>query len=267
MLTRIRSAAVVGVEASPIEVEVDVASGLPGFSIVGLPDTGVKEGRTRIRGALDNIGSKLPPRKVTVNLAPADIRKDGAAYDLPIAIGILTGSGLLPEDCAEQALFVGELALDGRVRPVRGVLPMAAWARRRGLRRMYVPHDNAAEAAVAGGDTAVLPVTSLNELIATLRGEALLRPVSVPANDADVQTAGRSPLPIAPQADDPDPERGVRQIGRHVHRRQRDDGVHRHRHLQPQGGHLRQPGLQSPPSAGKIRNGLPLEVLKARKWR
>jgi magnesium chelatase family protein len=190
MLTRIRSAAVVGVEASPIEVEVDVAGGLPGFSIVGLPDTGVKEGRTRIRGALDNIGSKLPPRKVTVNLAPADIRKDGAAYDLPIAVGILTGSGLLPEDCANDALFVGELALDGRVRPVRGVLPMAAWARRRGLRRMYVPRDNAAEAAVAGGDTAVLPVGSLNELIATLKGETPALPMSVPANETTAETAG-----------------------------------------------------------------------------
>src|SRR5829696_2265908 len=178
MLTRIRSAAVVGVEALPIEAEVEVSPGLPGFAIVGLPDTGVKEGRTRIRGALDNTGLKLPPRKVTVNLAPADVRKDGAAFDLPIAVGILTGSGLLPEDCAHDSLFVGELALDGRVRPVRGVLPMAAWARRRGLRRMYVPRDNASEAAVAGGDTAVLPVGTLVELIAALRGESALLPVT-----------------------------------------------------------------------------------------
>ena len=202
MLTRVRSAAVVGVEASPIEVEVDVAGGLPGFSIVGLPDAGVKEGRTRIRGALDNIGSKLPPRKVTVNLAPADIRKDGAAYDLPIAVGILTGSGLLPEDCAQESLFVGELALDGRVRAVRGVLPMAAWARRRGLRRMYVPRDNAAEAAVAGGDTAVLPVNSLNELIATLRGEAPVLPATAPANDAADAAGGHRRHERDPRAGD-----------------------------------------------------------------
>jgi magnesium chelatase family protein len=126
-----------------------------------------------------------------VNLAPADVRKDGAAYDLPIAVGILTGSGLLPEDCANDSMFVGELALDGRVRPVRGVLPMAAWARRGGLRRMYVPGDNAAEAAVVGGDTAILPVNSLAELIATRKGEV---PVAAPANDPAVEAAGAADM-------------------------------------------------------------------------
>jgi magnesium chelatase family protein len=178
----------------PIEAEVEVSPGLPGFAIVGLPDTGVKEGRTRIRGALDNTGLKLPPRKVTVNLAPADVRKDGAAFDVPIAVGILAGTGLLPEDCAHDALFVGELALDGRVRPVRGVLPMAAWARRRGLKRMYVPRDNASEAAVAGGDTAVLPVGTLVELIAALRGESALRPMTTPVNDVAPDAPGTADM-------------------------------------------------------------------------
>src|SRR5688572_31936260 len=98
MLARVSSAAVIGVQASPIDVEVDVAAGLPGCHIVGLPDAGVKEGRTRIRGALENTGYKMPPRRITVNLAPADLRKDGAAFDVPIAVGILTGAGLLPPD-------------------------------------------------------------------------------------------------------------------------------------------------------------------------
>jgi magnesium chelatase family protein len=171
MLAHVSSAAVVGVQASPIEVEVDLATGLPGCHIVGLPDAGVKEGRVRIRGALENSGFKLPPRRITVNLAPADLRKDGAAFDLPIAIGILAAAGVLPEDCARDALFVGELALDGSVRPVRGVLPMAAWARKRGISRLFVPRDNAPEAAVVAADgTRVFPVRGLEELATSLQG-------------------------------------------------------------------------------------------------
>src|SRR6185436_7027727 len=112
MLARVSSAAVIGIEAAPIDVEVDVGSGLPGCHIVGLPDAGVKEGRVRIRGALENTGFKLPPRRITVNLAPADLRKDGAAFDLPIAVGILTAAGVLPENCAQGSVIVGELALD-----------------------------------------------------------------------------------------------------------------------------------------------------------
>jgi magnesium chelatase family protein len=178
VITRVRSATVVGVEASAIDVEVHLGNGLPGCHIVGLPDAGVKEGRVRIRGAMDSCGFKLtPPPKVTVNLAPADLRKDGAAFDVPIAVGIMMAGGMLPEGCAGDALFVGELALDGRVRPVRGVLPMAAWARARGLSRVYVPRDNAREAAVVGG-TEVIPVADLPELAATLRGEA--RPAALP---------------------------------------------------------------------------------------
>src|SRR5204863_961604 len=118
MLARVASAAIVGVEASPIDVEVDVAAGLPGCHIVGLPDAGVKEGRVRIRGALENIGFKMPPRRITVNLAPADLRKDGAAFDVPIAVGILSAGGLVSAEGLAGSLFVGELALDGAVRPV-----------------------------------------------------------------------------------------------------------------------------------------------------
>lgn len=168
MLAHIASAAVVGIEAGPIDVEVDVAPGLPGCHIVGLPDAGVKEGRVRIRGALENSGFKIPPKRITVNLAPADLRKDGAAFDLPIAVGILEGAGLLPPGCARDAVLVGELALNGGVRAVKGVLPMAAWARAKGVRRLFVPQDNAAEAAVVGDGVRVVPVGSLTDLLREL---------------------------------------------------------------------------------------------------
>src|SRR5687768_9031922 len=127
MLAKVRSATVIGIEASAIEVEVDIGAGLPGMNIVGLPDAGVKEGRIRIRGALENSGFKMPQRRIVVNLAPADLKKDGAAFDLPIAMGILRASALLPADVLADSLFLGELALDGSLRPVRGVLPVTAW--------------------------------------------------------------------------------------------------------------------------------------------
>src|SRR4051794_3764721 len=151
MFARVTSAAVVGIEAAPIDVEVDVGVGLPCCAIVGLPDAGIREGRLRIRGALENSGFKLPPRRITVNLAPADLRKDGAAFDVPIAVGMLAAAGVVAADASDGTLFVGELALDGTLRPVRGVLPIAAWARGRGVRRLVVPAENAREAAVVGG--------------------------------------------------------------------------------------------------------------------
>src|SRR5215471_6041914 len=150
MLARVASATVIGIEAAPIDVEVDVAVGLPGCHIVGLADAGVREGRVRIRGALENSGFRLPPRRITVNLAPADLRKDGAAFDVPIAVGMLCAAGNVDQAALPGTLLVGELALDGSVRPVRGVLPIAAWARGRAVRRLVVPPDSAAEAAVVG---------------------------------------------------------------------------------------------------------------------
>src|SRR5450432_714787 len=169
MLARVASAAVIGIEAAPIDVEVDVSVGLPGCHIVGLADAGVREGRVRIRGALENSGFKLPPRKITVNLAPADLRKDGAAFDVPIAVGMLCAAGVLELGAAAGTLFVGELALDGSLRPVRGVLPIAAWARAHGVRRLVVPPANAAEAAVAGG-CEIRSARDLGALVALLRG-------------------------------------------------------------------------------------------------
>jgi magnesium chelatase family protein len=170
MFVRVASAAVVGIEAAPIDVEVDIGVGLPCCNIVGLADAGIREGRVRIRGALENSGFKLPPRRITVNLAPADQRKDGAAFDVPIAVGMLAAAGAVDPAALDGTLFAGELALDGTLRPVRGVLPIAAWARGRGVRRIVVPPENAGEAAVVGGHDVQAP-PNLGALVALLRGE------------------------------------------------------------------------------------------------
>lgn len=179
MLARVLSATVIGIEAAPIDVEVDIGPGLPGCNIVGLPDAGVKEGRVRIRGALENSGFKLAPRRVTVNLAPADLRKDGAAFDVPIAVGMLAGAGAVPVEALDGVMMVGELALDGSVRAVRGVLPMAAFARAHGIRKMLVPLDNAQEAAVVQG-CQVTPVAHLHDVVAALAGGGRA-PIAAPA--------------------------------------------------------------------------------------
>jgi magnesium chelatase family protein len=192
MLARVTSAAVVGIQAAPIHVEVDVASGLPGYNIVGLPDAGVKEGRVRIRGALENSGFKLPARRVIVNLAPADLRKDGAAFDVPIAVGVLCAAGIVDAASLEESLFVGELALDGTVRPVRGVLPIAAWARAQGMRRLFVPRANLREATIVGGDCMVAPVSVLNDVVSHLRGEPVNDNV-VPPEELDCAAAVAPP--------------------------------------------------------------------------
>ena len=180
MFARVASAAVVGIEAAPIAVEVDVGLGLPCCAIVGLADAGIREGRVRIRGALDNSGFKLAPRRTIVNLAPADLRKDGAAFDVPIAVGMLAANGVVDAAALEGTLFVGELALDGALRPVRGVLPIAAWARARGVRRLVVPPDNAGEAAIVGGHEVQAP-PNLAALVALLRGEPWSAPAAGPA--------------------------------------------------------------------------------------
>jgi magnesium chelatase family protein len=152
----------------------------------------VREGRVRIRGALENSGFKLPPRKITVNLAPADLRKDGAAFDVPIAVGMLCAAGLLDPDAAAETLFVGELALDGTLRPVRGVLPIAAWARAHGVRRLVVPPHNAAEAAVAGG-CEVRSARDLGQLVALLQGKN----VGVPDLEAALAVGGPTRADLA----------------------------------------------------------------------
>ena len=169
MLARILSSAVIGIDAILIEVEVDLAKGLPSISVVGLPEGAVREGRERVMAALHNSGFEPPPRKITINLAPADVRKEGSAFDLPIAIGMLAASGAIEPGLLPDTCLVGELGLDGDVRPVRGVLPIVLRCRASGMRRVVVPAANAAEAAVAEG-IEILPAARLTDVVALMNG-------------------------------------------------------------------------------------------------
>ena len=177
MLARVRSATLSGTQAATIFVEVDVTSGLPSFTTVGLPDSSVRESRDRVRAAIHNAGFEFPMERITVNLAPADLRKEGAAFDLPTAVGILCAIGLVKQGRLERALVLGELSLDASVRPVRGVLPVALHARREGFTPLLVPAANAAEAAVVGG-IGVVPIATLHDAIEYLNGEREVGPVS-----------------------------------------------------------------------------------------
>jgi magnesium chelatase family protein len=174
MLARVHSAATLGIDARVLDVEVDVSEGLPCFAIVGLPDATVKEARERVRSALRNSGFPLVTGAVTVNLAPADFRKVGAALDLPVAIALLVISGLAVRS-ERRRLFIGELGLNGEVRPVRGALCLALAARDRGFEEIVVPAENAAEAA-AVGDLAVIPVRSLAATVRHVTGEEPITP-------------------------------------------------------------------------------------------
>ena len=179
MISRLHSVAFCGIEALPIEVEVDVArTGFAGAVVVGLPDTAVKESIERVRSALQNSGYQFPRFKTVVNLAPADVRKAGPLFDLPIALGILFAGGEVVAEQTEQYLVIGELALDGRARPVPGTLSAAMLARERGFRGIIVPAANAREAAVVEG-LDVIPVTCLTEAIGFLSGQLPLEPVVV----------------------------------------------------------------------------------------
>ncbi|MCS6914809.1 MAG: YifB family Mg chelatase-like AAA ATPase [Myxococcales bacterium] len=168
MLARVFSAGVLGIEAYTVEVEADVGLGLPAYHLVGLPDNAVKEGSVRVRAALENAGFPLPPRRYTINLAPADVRKDGAAFDLPSALALLTALGVLPPEATEGIMWLGELGLDGSVRPVLGSLPVALHARRAGFRGLVLPAGCAPEASCVRG-LPVFPVRNLGELVAELR--------------------------------------------------------------------------------------------------
>ncbi len=169
MLARVYSCAVIGLEGVVVEVEVDTADGLPAVAIVGLPDAAVQESRERVQAAVKNAGMFFPRKRLIVNLAPAAVRKEGPAYDLPIALGVLIASGQIPPDCLDGSLVVGELSLDGSVRHVRGVLPMAALSQQQGFKRIFTPQADAAEAALIPG-LEVYPVNSLTALLAHLAG-------------------------------------------------------------------------------------------------
>lgn len=170
MLSRVHSFGVKGVEGYPVLVELDLANGLPGYTTVGLPDSAVKESRERVASAVRNSGFKFPARRITVNLAPAEKRKEGSHYDLPIALAVLSASGQLPAEAwPARYCFVGELALDGSLRPVRGVVAMAAKAREEGFEAIVLPRDNVSEAEAVGLRT--VGCRSLREVAAVLAGQ------------------------------------------------------------------------------------------------
>jgi magnesium chelatase family protein len=207
------TAAVIGLEAVPIEVEAEVSQGLPKFSIVGLPDASVQESRERVTAAIKQSGQPFPYNRLTVNLAPADIRKAGPAYDLPIAVAVLVRGGVLKPAQVEQRLFLGELSLDGSLRPVQGVLPIAMHAVARGYREILLPAANAAEASLAltaanpsprcqppegrspqtETTTRIIPINDLPQLIGYLQGRVDIAPIP-------------PPLPGDPTIENPNPE-------------------------------------------------------------
>ncbi|RYG60044.1 MAG: ATP-binding protein [Alphaproteobacteria bacterium] len=191
MVAHVQTLALQGLHGLPVQVEVQVTGGLQGIFIIGLPSNAVKESRDRVRGAFHALGISLPDKRVMVNLSPADVAKDGSHYDLPIALGLLLAFGIVPADSAEGIVAMGELSLDGRIKPVAGCLPAALHAAGQGARVMLVPTANGPEAAWAGqassmgGGMAVLGVTSLHELIRHLRGEELIAPVQPTARGKD----------------------------------------------------------------------------------
>jgi len=190
MLASLRSAAVFGVEAYPVQVEIDVSFGLPHFTMVGLPDATVRESRDRVRSAIKNSGFEFPQHRITVNLAPADVRKAGSSFDLPIALGLLATEGRLLRRSIDDTVVLGELSLDGGINAIRGVLPIAVAARRLGLKRLLLPPQNAAEACVIDG-IEVCVVRSLPEAVAALNDPAH---VAIVTPDAHATVAPHAPV-------------------------------------------------------------------------
>lgn len=187
MLARVLSSAVLGVDAYIVEVEVDIRRGLPAFQTVGLPEAAVKESKDRVKSAIGNSGYRFPADRITVNLAPADIKKEGTAFDLPIAIGILAATGIVPQERLGEYSILGELSLDGRIKPVRGSLPVALAARDCGLGGVILPMRNAREAAVINGID-VLPVSTLGDLVEFMCGLKPIVPESIDVETLFVQT-------------------------------------------------------------------------------
>ena len=180
MVVAVRSMGILGIDAFEVEVETDISGGMMAFDIVGLPDTSVKESRDRVRSAIKNCGFTFPMKRIVVNLAPADIKKAGAVYDLPILVSLLLASGSIDNNLSDSA-FIGELSLGGEVRSVNGVLPMAIQAKNKGCKTFYVPEENAAEGAVVEGID-IIPVRTVSQLFEHLRGKQIIQPAKPPEN-------------------------------------------------------------------------------------
>lgn len=195
MLAKVLSGALLGIDAYPVEVEVDIAQGLPQFATVGLAEGAVKESKDRVKSAIKNSGYDFPVRRITINLAPADIKKDGTAFDLPMAIGILAATGVIKNHQPRSYAFLGELSLDGLIKPVRGALPLAVAARQWGAEGLILPQENAREGAIAG-DLPVYGVSDLGQLVDFLNGMQTLEPCTVDG-DRLFQQAARHDIDFA----------------------------------------------------------------------
>jgi magnesium chelatase family protein len=178
MLATVYSSSVIGIDAYTVEVEVDISRGLPSFSTVGLAEGAVRESKERVKAALKNSGYHFPTDRITVNLAPADVKKEGSGFDLPIAIGILTATGLIPHGALTSHLIIGELSLDGSIRPIKGALSMAIMAKELGLKGIYLPSENAIEAGVVDGID-VYPSITLPQLVQSLTGMERISPTEI----------------------------------------------------------------------------------------
>ena len=186
MLATVYSSSVIGIDAYIVEVEVDISRGLPSFATVGLPEGAVRESKERVKAALKNSGYHFPADRITVNLAPADIKKEGSGFDLPIAIGILTATGLIPHQSLTDHLIIGELSLDGSIRLIKGSLSMAIMAKELGLKGIYLPSENALEAGVVK-EINVYPVNTLSELVQSLNGIEYLTPIQIDTDPMGIQ--------------------------------------------------------------------------------
>ncbi|MCG3204362.1 MAG: Competence protein ComM [Elusimicrobia bacterium] len=178
MLSRVFSAAIHGIDGYPVTVEVDLRPGLPSFSIVGLPDTSVKESRERVVAAIKNSGYEMPIQRITVNLAPGHIKKEGPSFDLAMALGILAASEIIPSGPLKDHAFLGELGLNGDLRPVRGVLPCALGLKNKGLKGLFLPQKNGREAALVAG-LSIYPVENLKQVVDSLTNDLPMVPLII----------------------------------------------------------------------------------------
>ena len=178
MLSKVLSSAVIGIDAYVVQVEVDISQGLPSFATVGLPEGAVRESKERVKASIKNSGYHFPSDRITVNLAPADIKKEGSAFDLPMALGILAATGLVPKASFDQYIILGELSLDGLIRPIKGALPIAVTAKEMDLKGIFLPVENAPEAAVVEGIN-IYPVETLSRLVEALLGVSKIDPYEV----------------------------------------------------------------------------------------